>query len=60
MSQKNKSIAFAGAGLCVAAAVLMHRIGSSNGHLTELLDFFWVPLPLATLLLILGFKSSRS
>jgi hypothetical protein len=32
--------------LCVVASVGMYVVGSNSGHLSELQDFFWVPLPL--------------
>ena len=31
-------------GLCFAAAAIMFAVGSNDGKLTELKDFFWVPL----------------
>lgn len=40
--------------LCVGASVVMFMIGSNSSHLTELKDFFWVPLPLGVLLFIGG------
>lgn len=30
--------------LCFAAAGIMFAVGSNDGKLTELKDFFWVPL----------------
>jgi len=41
-------------GLALVASVGMYIIGSNSGHLSELEDFFWVPLPLAVLCFILG------
>lgn len=33
--------------LALLASVVMFLVGSNNNHLTELKDFFWVPLVLA-------------
>lgn len=40
--------------LIIAAA--MYIIGGNNGHLTELRDTFWIPIPLGIILIALGFK----
>lgn len=37
--------------LCVVAAVVMYIIGSDSSHLSELKDFWYVPLPLAVVAL---------
>ncbi|MFP6686490.1 MAG: hypothetical protein VB934_17350 [Polyangiaceae bacterium] len=42
--------------LCLGASAGMFVIGSNSSHLTELKDFFWAPLPLAVILLIVGAK----
>jgi len=42
--------------VCIAASAAMFAIGSSNNHLTELKDFFWVPLPLGLLLLVIAMR----
>ena len=34
------------ASLSFSAAAIMFVVGSNSGHLSELLDFCWVPLPL--------------
>lgn len=52
MSKKFGSLA----GLCFMAAFIMFSIGSSNSRLTELKDFFWVPIPLGIILGFLAFK----
>jgi len=43
--------------LCVIASIAMYMLGKNNDHLTELKDFWWMPLPLAALLLLLAGKS---
>jgi hypothetical protein len=47
------------AGLCFLASIIMYQVGSTNGHLTELKDFFWVPLPLGVISLLAGFKQKK-
>lgn len=42
--------------LCVLAAVVMYYVGNNSGHLSELKDFFWVPLPLAAISFIIYLK----
>ncbi len=44
------------ASLCFAAAVVMYAVGSSDGKLTELKDFFWVPIPLGLLCTIAALR----
>lgn len=51
---KSKKLLTVLAILSFIAAGAMFIIGSTNGHLTELKDFFWVPLPLGLLLLIIA------
>jgi hypothetical protein len=43
------------AALAVIASITMYLVGSSSAHLSELKDFFWVPLPLA----LLSFLASK-
>lgn len=45
--------------LSLSAAVVMYLVGSNSSHLTELKDFFWVPLPLGVILLIAGFAKKK-
>lgn len=33
--------------LSVTASLIMFFVGKGSSHLSELYDFFWVPLPLA-------------
>ncbi|WP_418637794.1 hypothetical protein [Winogradskyella sp.] len=45
--------------LSIAAAIIMYVVGSNSGHLSELKDFFWVPIPLAVLSLIIAFSKKK-
>jgi hypothetical protein len=45
--------------LAFAAAAGMFMIGSTNGHLTELLDFCWVPVPLGVVALFAASKKEE-
>ena len=42
------------AGLCILASVLMYFIGKNSSHLSELKDFWWMPLPLAAICYLLA------
>jgi len=54
----NKKTVFGTLGvLCLVASVAMYMIGGNNANLTELKDFWWMPLPLAAILLLLAAKS---
>ena len=54
----NKKSAFGILGvLALVASAAMYFIGKNNNHLTELKDFWWMPLPLAAILLLLAAKS---
>jgi hypothetical protein len=44
------------ASLSFAAAAAMYVIGSNNGHLSELVDFCWVPVPLGVIALVVASK----
>ncbi len=45
---KNPKLVFSIIGsLALAASIIMFIVGSNSSHLTELKDFFWVPLILA-------------
>ncbi len=58
----NKRTLFAAlAVLSIIAAVAMYVIGGNSSHLTELRDFWWVPLPItliSVLALAFGKKAS--
>lgn len=47
------------AALAIIAAIAMYMVGSNSGHLSELKDFFWVPLPLAVICLIIAFGKKQ-
>jgi hypothetical protein len=38
--------------LAIVAAVVMYRTGHRSSHLSELKNFWWMPLPLAALCLL--------
>lgn len=40
--------------LCLVASAAMYYIGKSSGHLSELKDFWWIPLPLGALALLMA------
>ncbi|MFK7786088.1 MAG: hypothetical protein AB8B56_13285 [Crocinitomicaceae bacterium] len=44
--------------LCVGASVAMYIIGNDSSHLSELKDFWYVPLPLAAFALIGAFRKT--
>lgn len=48
-----KGLLFILAIICIIASVAMYIIGNDSSHLSELKDFWYVPLPLA-LVAILG------
>lgn len=39
----------------ILASLGMYVVGSNSTHISELKDFFWVPLPLAVLLIAAAF-----
>lgn len=49
-----KSLFFLLGVLCLAASVAMYVIGKNSSHLSELHDFFWIPLPLGLLALFIA------
>ena len=40
--------------LCIVASVAMYFIGKESSHLSELQDFWWIPLPLGALALLMA------
>ncbi len=44
--------------ICVGASIAMYIIGNDSTHLSELKDFWYIPLPLA-LLAIIGAAKKR-
>ena len=46
----NKKAVFGTIGaLALIAAAAMYKVGNSSSHLSELKDFWWVPVPLAAI-----------
>lgn len=45
--------------LAIIASIAMYMVGSNSGHLSELKDFFWVPLPLAAICLFIAFGKKK-
>ncbi len=43
--------------LCIAASVTMYLMGKNNSHLTELNDFWWMPLPVGAIALLLASRT---
>jgi hypothetical protein len=51
----NKKVVFGTIGvLALIASLVMYKVGSSSSHLSELKDFWWVPLPLAVICLLVA------
>jgi hypothetical protein len=55
---KKKSLFYALGLLCIVASVTMYMVGKTSSHLSELKDFWWIPLPLAAIALLLASKRS--
>ncbi len=45
--------------LCVIASIAMWSIGNSSTHLTELKDYFWVPLAPAIMFGLTALQGSK-
>lgn len=58
MNSKQK-VAYTLAGLALVASIAMYFIGGDSGNLTELRDLFWLPLPLAVILYLVGQKLGK-
>jgi hypothetical protein len=43
--------------LCIVASLTMYMVGKNSSHLSELYDFFWMPLPLGIIFLFLASRS---
>jgi hypothetical protein len=54
-----KKIAIILSVLCLIASIVMYKVGNSSSHLSELADFWWVPLPLAILALLMGMRNTK-
>ena len=46
--------------LSFGAAGAMYYIGNNNGHLSELLDFYYIPIPLGIIAMIVALKKEES
>jgi hypothetical protein len=54
----NKKIIFGTVGaLALIAAAVMYKVGNNSSHLSELKDFWWVPLPLAIICFLVAASS---
>ena len=42
--------------VCVIASIAMYMIGKNSSHLSELQDFWWIPLPLGAIALLIANK----
>ena len=42
--------------ICIIAAAAMYYLGKEDSKLSELQDFWWIPLPLAALALLIANK----
>jgi hypothetical protein len=52
-----KGIVFISLGvICTVAAVVMKQVGESSDHLSELKDYYYVPLPLACVCIAVGIQ----
>jgi hypothetical protein len=40
--------------LALVASLVMYKVGSGSSHLSELKDFWWAPLPLALICLVVA------
>jgi hypothetical protein len=45
--------------VCVIAALVMKQAGETSGHLSELKDYYYVPLPLACVLIAVGIQQLK-
>jgi hypothetical protein len=43
--------------LCIAAALVMYMVGKNSSHLSELYDYFWLPLPWGAIFLLLASRA---
>jgi hypothetical protein len=55
---KNKKLITIIIFLCIIASIVMYRY-SNHGHFTELKNFWYIPLPLAALLIVGLFSSNK-
>jgi len=45
--------------VCVVAALVMKQVGETSDHLSELKDYYYIPLPLACVLIAVGIQHLR-
>lgn len=43
--------------LCIIAALILYTIGKNSSRLGELYDYFWMPLPLGAVFLLLSTRA---
>jgi len=56
----NKKTVFSVIGaLAVVASIAMYMVGKDSSHLSELKDFWWVPLPLALICFIVAAAGTK-
>ncbi len=49
-----KSIYYILGVLCIVASIAMYFIGKESANLSELQDFWWIPLPLGAIALLIA------
>lgn len=55
-----KGIVFISLGvICTVAAVVMKQVGENSANLSELKDYYYVPLPLACVCIAVGIQNLR-
>lgn len=54
-----KRVFFLLGALCIAASIIMYMVGKNSSHLSELSDFWWIPMPLAALALLIANKKNN-
>lgn len=54
-----KKLMFALSSLSFLAAMVMYTVGNSSGHLSELADLFWLPLPLGVICFMIGVVKNK-
>jgi hypothetical protein len=46
--------------LALVSSIAMYMIGKDSSHLSELKDFWWIPLPLALICFIAAGKKTKA
>lgn len=55
----SKKVIFLALGvIAFVAAAVMYSVGTNNSNLTELLDYYWLPIPLGILFVAIAFKKT--